>query len=188
MKSIFIGYLLIFLDFNFNLNGHVIGILPDFIGFILIAKGLQELSRESERFPKVRPWAIGMAVYTAVLYVLDLVGFNVDIQWLMLILSLIATSITLYISYSVILGVKDIEANRNADLNSEKLRTTYIPMAVLQVVSHLGIFIPYLAIVCSIISVILVIVFLVQLNRTKKAYEALPQSYEAANTDAEFLQ
>ena len=40
MSSIFTGMLLVFLDFNINLGRSKIGLLPDFIGYIVMAGGL----------------------------------------------------------------------------------------------------------------------------------------------------
>lgn len=58
MNLIFIGYILIF--FHFKING--IDILPDFVGYLLIANGLGRLEKESELFVKARPWAFAMSV------------------------------------------------------------------------------------------------------------------------------
>ena len=62
MSSIFTGMLLVFLDFNINLGRSKIGLLPDFIGYIVMAGGLAELQSESESFAKVKGFAKGMAV------------------------------------------------------------------------------------------------------------------------------
>jgi len=68
--------LLVFLDFNINLGRSKIGLLPDFIGYIVMAGGLAELQSESESFAKVKGFAKGMAVYSGILYLLDLLGFS----------------------------------------------------------------------------------------------------------------
>ena len=39
--------LLVFLDFSINLGRIRIGLIPDFIGYIIMVKGLSELSDES---------------------------------------------------------------------------------------------------------------------------------------------
>lgn len=55
MTKIFIGFLFAFLDFNLLLNGHVLNLLPDFVGTILMLLGTQELSAESERYSPCAP-------------------------------------------------------------------------------------------------------------------------------------
>lgn len=43
MNHVFWGLLLIFLNFNITIDDSMIGILPDFAGFILIVLGLKSL-------------------------------------------------------------------------------------------------------------------------------------------------
>ena len=50
MTKIFVGFLFVFLNFNFTLNDtYVINLLPDFVGFILLYMGTRELLEESPR-------------------------------------------------------------------------------------------------------------------------------------------
>ena len=67
MNNIFIGFIFVFLDFNLDLGSSRIGLIPDFIGYVLIYQGLKELSGQSRRFSNAAlirsPSA--MAVYTA---------------------------------------------------------------------------------------------------------------------------
>lgn len=173
MGSIFIGCILIFLDFNLNLGNCNIGLLPDFIGYICMVNGLRELESESSNFQKVRPFATGMSIFTGILYAIDLFGISANLGWLSTILAIASMAILLYILYTIILGVQDIECTRTADLNSTKLKSTWKPMAVLQIVTLL-IPRPPVAVIFIIVWFILAIVFLVALNTTKNLYEALP--------------
>ena len=50
MRNILIGFILIFLDFNLNLGGSKIGFMPDFLGYIIVIKGLEEMVGESTLF------------------------------------------------------------------------------------------------------------------------------------------
>ena len=55
----------------------MIGLIPDFLGYIFIRKGVQELREESPCFARLDPWTLGMAVYSGILYLLDLFGYTV---------------------------------------------------------------------------------------------------------------
>jgi hypothetical protein len=68
--------MLIFLDFNLNLGNSQIGLIPDFAGYIVMINGLREMADESPLFMKVKPYATGMAVYTAAVYAMDLFGIS----------------------------------------------------------------------------------------------------------------
>ena len=56
MTKIFVGFLFVFLNFNFTLNDtYVINLLPDFVGFILLYMGTRELLEESPATPQPVP-------------------------------------------------------------------------------------------------------------------------------------
>ncbi len=174
MKNIFIGFLLIFLDFNLNINTSTIGLLPDFVGYIILIKGLDEVASESSIFLKARPWAVGMSVYSAILYVLDLLGASSGLGFISILLGIISTIISLYISYVIVTGVRDIESVRGTKLNGEKLRNIWNIMAIFKLVSYIAFMSQLLALICIIISFIISIFFLVAFNTTKKLFEGLP--------------
>ena len=55
MSKIFIGFLFVFLNLSFKLDDtHVINLLPDFIGFMLLYLGTRELREESRAIPPQR--------------------------------------------------------------------------------------------------------------------------------------
>lgn len=185
MSYLFFGYLLVYLDLHININQHVIGLLPDFVGFILLTMGLKALSDGSPRFDNVRPFAVGMAVLTGIVYALNVVGVFGGRSWLSVGIGLAVTALTQYISYMVVMGIKDMEEKYQTDLNADSLKKTWIPMAVMAAVSYVGLLSFLLTVLCSIVQAVLVIVFLVQLNRTKKLWEAAQAARPPMETEQE---
>ncbi len=106
MNNIMIGFIFVFLDFNLTFGNSKIGLIPDFIGYMVMAKGLIQMAEESLLFMKAKPYATGMAVYTGVLYFMDLSGISVLLGALSYILAIVSTIISLYISYNIVMGVK----------------------------------------------------------------------------------
>lgn len=168
MKNIFTGFIFIFLDINFNFNLFKIDVLPDFVGYILMIKGLTEMSEQSPLFIKVKPYAIGMAVYTAILYCMDLLSVSFE-PWLYLLV-LVSTVISLSISFGIITGVKEIEEKFGTDLNGISLKSTWTFFAVFNIASLVFLWVPVLAIICVVVAGISSICFLVAFNRSKKLY------------------
>ena len=58
MRNIFVGLLFIFLDFNLDFGTTRVGLIPDFIGYIMVFQGLKELIFLSEHFAKAKPFAM----------------------------------------------------------------------------------------------------------------------------------
>ena len=170
MKNIFVGFILIFLDFSLNLGNSKIGLIPDFVGYIVMIRGLEEMSVESSHFIKVKPYATVMVVYTGVLYLLDLVGFSVSLGVLSYVLGFISTAISLYISYNIVMGVNDLEGKYKASLNGASLKNTWTFLAVLNVSTYILILIPAVGLLCIIASFIVAICFLIAFNNSKNLY------------------
>lgn len=173
MSSIFWGFLLTFLDFNLTAGTSIIGLLPDFIGFLLIAKGLNALGTKSEFFTKALPLAKGMFVYTAILYALDLFGFAGTLGIFGMILGMISTIVGLYISYNIVQGILDLERLYSVDLNGQTLFNLWKPLAVFEILVYATIFVPLLGVFLLIAILITTILFLINLNTTKNRYEQL---------------
>lgn len=172
MRNIFIGLLFIFLDFHIDFDATRIGLIPDFIGYIIMINGLNELSFKNMRFSKIRPFAVGMAIYTGVLYAFDLLAVSFNLGGLSLLLGLASTIISLYISYNIVMGVKDMELAYSQQLNGDNLLTIWKVVAVLSLAIYLLFFIPALGILCVIGNIVVAIIFLVSFNKTKNLYYA----------------
>ncbi len=174
MDHIFIGFLLIFLDFNINLGNSTVGLIPDFIGYIFLVRGLNSLHGESPLFAKAHPAAVGMGIYSALLYAGDLLGITAALGWLGIGLGLISTIISLYISYLIVMGIREMENNHSAKLNGENLQFTWKIMAIVQIATYITLLVPLLSLVFILASFILGIVFLVSVNTSKNLYRNLP--------------
>ena len=62
-------------------------------------------------------------------------------------------------------------------LNGTPLFTTWKVMAVADILAYLLLFIPGLNVICIIVRFVFGVVFLVHLNRTRKAYECPPANF-----------
>ena len=114
MKKFAIGFLLILLDFNLNFNQFSLNVLPDFVGYWLLLQGMAEMEKENPRFASPRPFAIGMVVYTALLWVGNLLG--VSGGFVMTVLNVAALAAHFYIAWVLVLALREVEQCREADL------------------------------------------------------------------------
>lgn len=175
MSSIFWGFFFIFINFNLTVNQHVLNILPPFVGYLLLMRGTRDMEAESSLFAPVRPFAVGMAVYTGILWLGDLLGVTGQGNWLGMLLGLAATVISLYVSWAVVQAIRDVESRRGADLNSVSLKTAWTVLAVAQVAAYvLALLGSLLALMGVIAGLVGIIWFLVALWRSRRNYEALP--------------
>ena len=171
MTFIFWGYFLIF--FHLRINGF--DLLPDFLGWALIAAGLNGLADKSEHFKQAKPWAAGLAVYTGIITAGQLFGMNF-IGLVFIVINIIVFCVNLYISYSVACGVGDWERSTGQELGAGKLMEVWKVMAVLNIASSVLIRIPsemilILAVILSVAALVANVVFLMRIYKVKKAYD-----------------
>ena len=171
MQKLFLGLVFIFLNFSISFGSCKIGLIPDFVGYALLARGLHELQDFSPRFAHARPMASGMAVFSAALYALDLLGsgYGVPAQ----LLGIVAVLLSLYVSYQVVCGVGDLQAGLGADLGADALRGDWVLLAVLQLLGYLFLISALLGTVVSLATLGASILFLVSFWRCKCRYDEL---------------
>lgn len=178
MRKLFWGFFLIFLDFNLTVNHHVLEVLPDFVGYLFLMRGLAELTPESPLFEKIRPVALVLAILSGLQWLGALLGFRA--AGVLLDLTLLAG--TLYLIWALIASIREAETFRGADLNSAGLQKLWLPWLVLQLsgcvlsvlaLLSLGI-LAVLTIPVAIAALVVGILFLLALWRAVGLYEALP--------------
>lgn len=173
MQLLFTGMILIFIDINFTVGTGVIGLVPDFVGYIYIYKGLFELTEESPHFQQVLPLSKVMVVVMAVIYAMDALSITTASQSLSILLGMITTAISLYTIYHIVRGVLDIETSKNIDLFGEKLFSTWKMWAVFATLSVMPVPVTALSVILIFISLIMAIIFLVTFEKSKRQYYAL---------------
>jgi len=177
--SIFIGMIFIFLNFDLNIGNARIGLIPDFIGYSFMLNGLSELEWFSRRFSKIKPVTSGMITYSILTYAFALIGgtTSVDIQYalaphglFLTALGLAALLISLFISYNIIMGIRDIELYQDRNLNSGRLYSTWKMMAVFSVLTFTAAIMPALAVVGLIVTLVATVMYLFAFNKAKNLF------------------
>lgn len=170
MDNLFLGLLFVLLDFNINFDQCSIGLIPDWLGYWFLAKGLVELEGEWEGFRKGHPVALGMMVYSGILYVLDLFAVTAQLGFLSWVLGLISTIAFLYILRQIARGICYMEDTHLWDLQGQKLDSLWLALAVIHVTAALLAWFPVVGVVCALAALVISICYLVALNGTKKRY------------------
>lgn len=129
INKIFIGMAFVFFNFNLVVGYWNVGLFPSFIGYFFILKGLTELSGLSIRFYKMTPLVLIVGAFSAAMYAMELVG-GLGSGAVGHILMLTSINLSLYVSYSFIMGLQDIETHRKQDLNVAQLFFAWKVLAV----------------------------------------------------------
>ncbi len=174
MRRIFNAFLFLFLDFSFYFGASRVGLIPDFVGYLLILPALDEMAAYNRRFARIKPYAIGMAVYTGALYLLDLTGLSVAMGFLpATVLELASTVATLIITHEIVTALMEIEAASGQDLRADFTKRVWTLQAVLMIVGGTVLYIvPELSVPFEFVLMILGIFFLFTFSKTVGLFEA----------------
>ncbi len=137
MNYIFWGFFFIVFNINIHFGATLINFIPNFIGYILMIKGIDTLKHLVPRFEKIRGFCIGMAVLTSFIFVIALLGISGRFNALFIPIRLLSFTIGLYPQYHILRGLKDL-AQKKA-VSSEK----YMPIR-LWIIVAIGYILGYL--------------------------------------------
>ena len=186
MGKIFVGMIFVFVDFNITFGVGTtgvllrIGLIPDFVGYIIMLSGLKELKGLSERFAQVRPLVIGMIVFSVIEYMMNLLGIGHTVTFVhtLTVIDLIVLAVTIgltvvsfIISYNIIMGIKDIEVSKTVFLNSDTLYLVWKLKVIFVIVAYVLMVIPLLALISIIIVLGITICFLCFFYKTKRLFD-----------------
>ena len=172
MDYLFWGFLLVFLDINIHFGVSTVDFLPSWLGYLLMIKGLDTLAEESERFAAARPWCVGMAVYTGVLWIADLFALGAELTFFTWLLGLAGTCVSFYITSIILDGIDRMQL-RHGEIGAAGLRKAWQVAAIATIGAYLLSIVQVIMVICLLISAVANIVFLVPMHATRRAWNEL---------------
>ena len=172
MKNLFLGMLFLLLDVSVTAGSAKIGLLPDFVGCILMLKGLDALKDRSGWFQKARLWVILMGSFSGVGYVLNLFSLPVQWEFRVWILNLGTTAVGIVIYYLMVRGVEDMEHREGLQLQAMRMRSQWLYCAVLEGTCQVCSWIPVVSTGAAVATLIMGICFLAAFYRSWKLFDS----------------
>lgn len=160
MKLVFIGLILSFLDVSWDLNGYILNLFPDFVGYWLMVEGLRRLQPQSMCFAKALLAAHMMVVWTTFCFVYDLLGSPLKgdslFSIIMNVIGVGAAVLGVYILYQIARGMMEIEMQSGSgEMRTGRLMTAwqYIAAAVvlLAVLAPFAAGVPLASLACMVL-------------------------------------
>lgn len=170
MSNIFIGLILALFNLNIDIGSTRIGLLPSFIGYYLILKGLIEMQDVSEEFKKLIPLAWIAIIYSLALYITDLFGVFADIEQITFLLSIISIAFSLTISYGIVSGVRETGQRNQVLLDGRRLMTSWNSVMIVSILSIFSAFMPLLVIMVIIADLVAKTIFIIRFRGSKDLY------------------
>lgn len=174
MDKLLVGIIFVFFDFSITIGNADIGLIPDFIGYLLILKGIDEMSRFSERFVKVKLVSKIMFAYSLVVYVANLLNFifysYTSYTIVIVVLAFISKICSLYIAYRINICIKDIQNTTGKYLYADELIKALATVIVFNLLLLLTIVIHFLFTIGVIVSIFVNAYYIFVFYRTRSAF------------------
>ena len=184
MNLIIWGLVCIFLDVNLPVGQVTIDILPDFLGFLLIAYGMQQYASQSEYYRKIRPFVWGAAAVSAAVYIANMVGVIPLNTMPAVVITVILMVLYLITTYYIYRGIRELEQKQGRVLGAENLRRIWLIMAAAEALTLVCYYLPVLVLLQMILSFAANVAFLVQIIRTKRLLEPQTDAPAGGSDDA----
>ena len=172
VHSLFWGFVIMLFDINISLGQGTIGLLPDFVGYLFLINGFNLMAQEGQRFIKTKPYAVFMAAYSLILYVLNIFGLTAALGGMGLLIEITALAVSWGVEYEIIKGIQDMEDRYDEYLNGDMLMVTWIVQVVATLATLIFMFFETISFISSVASLVAAVVFVIQFYRAKQYYYA----------------
>lgn len=170
MNRLFWGLFLCLLDYDVTVGTAVFGLLPDFIGYFLMMKGMAELAGENRFFDRGRHLAFVMAVVSAVLYIAHLADPDSMASVVLWTVELVVLVVQLILVRMIIFGVAGLEREHELTMRSELLKSMWLILIVIYPLAHIVSWLPLVGDICGMASVVVGALFLAVFWDSRKAF------------------
>ena len=170
MNRLFWVLLLCLLDYEVTVGTAVFGLLPDFLGYFLIMKGMEELAGENRFFDRGRHIAFGLMIAAVVFYGADLMNPGYMVKVWLWALELAALVITLVLIRMIVTGILWLERDLNLKLRGDLLKSMWSILIIICPLCHIFSWLPLVGDICRMASTVVGALFLAVFWDSRKSY------------------
>lgn len=157
MHRLFWGLFFVLLDLNLTVGRATFEVLPDFVGYFLLMKGMEELFAEDGRFGRHRHVAFGLFLLSLMLYGAGLLNLQPMGKVWLWGLELVCLAVFLWLTRAIVAG------------GSEQIRSLYLIVAVMQFLCHALGWVPLVGRICAAAALVTGVVFLIAFRKEMKS-------------------
>ncbi len=159
MILFFIGFLFIFLDFNYIIGEATVNLIPDFVGYILVFLGSRgTIGRQSNHFILVRIVSLLLMAWSAVAFVMGIVSFEMH-YIVRVIVDIVVLLCALYMTYEFTEGIKTYERSIARPIGAAQLSSAWVLLCMGNLIYYFTFFFESLYLVCILLLVLSLIWF-----------------------------
>lgn len=142
MSKMLLGIALVVLELTIPIKEvYLIGLFPDFIGYLLLVFGMKEVSNQTDYYVKNRRFTFWIGVFSLMIYIMNAVGYTARGAFEPLLMQLVVVILQPICLFRIVRGIRQMEQDYDLKLCSTALFITWGCMSILSVLTFvLGFF------------------------------------------------
>ena len=143
MGKLLIGTALTLLNYDISVGSHgLLGIVPHFLGFILIFFGARQFEKDSSYFDRLQLPCYIMVVYSAAYYMIKATGLIHNIEnfnrFIVYFMDLVETIGILLVSYLVLFAITNLEHKKRRNWGLKRLQKAWKGMVFCYILFYIS--------------------------------------------------
>lgn len=171
MRKIFIGLIFILLNFNLTLgNQYVINLIPNFIGFFLIAKGCGHLFEQTriQEYQETQKLSFILTGISFLSFIGDLMGIGSINQLFATLIGIFNLVLLLYLLYRLTKSIINTQEFNLPEYLTTQLNNAFKWIVIANILAYLMIFFPLLAIIILLVALVAHILYIITIHKISK--------------------
>lgn len=171
MKKIFLGLIFILLNFNLTIdNQYVINLIPNFIGFLLIAKGCSHLFEQTniQEYQETQKLSIILTGIAVLSFLADLIGIGSINPVFATLIGIFNLALLLYLLYRLTKSITLTQEFNLPENLTNQLNNAFKMIAITNILAYLLIAFPLVAIIILLVALVTHILYIVTIHKISK--------------------
>lgn len=136
MTKMLLGIVLIALELTVTVKDiHLIGILPDFVGYLLLVFGMKEVSNQTDYYASNRKFTFWIGVFSLMVYIMNLSGYTATGAFEPLLMQLLIIILEPISLFRIVKGIRKMEQDYELKMCSTALFVFWALMTVFSVLT-----------------------------------------------------
>ena len=186
MSKMLLGIALVVLELTIPIKEvFLIGLFPDFIGYLLLVFGMKEVSNQTDYYVKNRRFTFWIGVFSLMVYIMNAVGYTARGAFEPLLMQLVVVILQPICLFRIVSGIRQMEQDYELKLCSTGLFIVWACMSILSVLTFVLSFFTNLSDLLNLLLTTASLVFLGLFFWTTHVYNAacVEVEYEEEETE-----
>lgn len=175
MKKIVLGLVFVLFNFNLNLGGSVINLIPSFLGYYFIMNACMNLSNQTsnEHYLETRKLALLLFVINLFVFVLDLIGLGSVNPIFSGGIGILNQVLSLFMLYRLTQSITQTQQFNLSDTWVNQINSLFKWIVVLNIAGTLLLVVPIFALMVLVVAIVFHVMYILRLHNLNQTLDPI---------------